>query len=115
MKLELTRIDPIRTANIVALIQAAVMLVMVAIMLPIMLVIFAIGVASRDESAIGALVPLVLIIFYPIIGLIFGWIFGLLSAWVYNLVTRWVGGLLIEITALDGWKPGPDVVSSPGP
>jgi len=102
MKQELRRVDPLRAANIGALVYGLLMGAFALLFLPFVLVMSA--VAPSDEFGIFGLFFFVfLLLIYPVIGLVMGWIGTLLTAAIYNLVIRWTGGLLFEF---DSVPPG---------
>jgi len=95
MKRELRRIDPLRAANISALVSGLMAAAFAVIFLPFVL--FAAILAPPDEFGLaGPFFFGFMLIFYPIMGVVMGWIGGLLGAAIYNLVVRWCGGLLLE-------------------
>jgi len=103
---ELKRFDPLRTANVSAVVYGLMMTIFTLIFLPFFLLIGVAGLVA-DESGAGlvAMIPMALmLVFYPIFGFIFGWISGLLGAAIYNFVVRWTGGFLVDVT-LHGQAP----------
>lgn len=105
MVLELKRVDPLRTANILGLINGLMMIVFVLLFVPFLMV-MVLATAANDSGmgGIGPLMMFFLMLFYPILGAITGWISGLLGAAIYNLIVRWTGGLRLtfEQTAEPG-------------
>lgn len=98
MKHELRSLGVIRTANIVAVIYAAVMALFALIALPLIGIAIAIGATQGEgEAAISGAIMFFVIVLYPILGLIFGWLTGLVTALVYNLVAGWIGGLILDL------------------
>jgi hypothetical protein len=96
MRSEIRRIDPVRFANVLALVYALFSLVFVVLMLPFLLL----GLTWGDSGGVlGVGITLFFVLMYPLFGLFFGWLSGLLGAALYNLVARWVGGILIELAA----------------
>ena len=99
MKHELKRVDPLRAANVSALVYGLLLFVFMLIFSP---VVFVVSLFSPTENfAFGAVFAVMMLLLYPIIGLVMGWISGLLSAAIYNLVIRWTGGLLVELSRVD--------------
>ena len=94
MRSEIRYIEPIRFANVVALVYALVGLVFVVLALPFVFMSMAWG-ESSGAFSIG--ITLILVVLYPVFGLFFGWLTGLLGAAIYNLVARWVGGIYLEL------------------
>jgi hypothetical protein len=95
MKRELRRIDPLRAANISALVYGLMMTAFAVLFLPFVL--FAAILAPAGEFGLAGPVFFgFMLMIYPIIGFVMGWIGGLLGAAIYNLVVRWCGGLLLE-------------------
>ncbi len=104
MKLELRHIDPVRAANICALVYAVIMTAFALLALPF----FLLGsLFSRSLGAGEASVFAFMLFFYPVIGLVSGWISAFLGSVVYNFIIRWTGGLSLEFT-------GPGEAGSPG-
>ena len=98
MKQELKRIDPVRTANISALVYGLLTTLFALIFAPIF--VLATLFAPEGPGVAGMMLPAVALVLYPVMGLVMGWISGLLSSAVYNLVIRWTGGLLFEFDAV---------------
>ena len=94
MKLELTRIDPLRTANVCAAVYALLLGVFALIAIPIIVLVLLFSQEPGEGSSVVALVAVV--VAYPILGLIMGWIGGLIGAAIYNLVIRFTGGMKLE-------------------
>ncbi|MFN7964548.1 MAG: hypothetical protein U0V87_02530 [Acidobacteriota bacterium] len=108
MKYELKRLDPLRTANIAALVYGTIMLVIALIVVPLMLIVFAAGAAFGGLGGLGMSEAVVLIFvpfFYAILGLILGWIGGLIGSFAYNAIVRWTGGLLVEVSPVESREP----------
>jgi len=95
MRHELRRIEPLRAANIAALVYGLLGIIFTLIFSPIFLLVGFIG-AAQGKGLAGPFFMLMMLIVYPIMGFVFGWISGLLTAAIYNLIVRWTGGLLIE-------------------
>ena len=98
MKQELKRIDPLRAANIGALVYGLLTAVFALILSPLFLLASALAPAEGVGVA-GMILPAVALVLYPVMGLVMGWVSGLLTAAIYNLVIRWTGGLLFEFDA----------------
>ena len=96
MKHELRRVEPLRAANVSALVYGLMMAAFAVIFLPFILFMAMIAPPTGPGMG-GAFFPVLFVVLYPVIGLIFGWIGGFLSAAIYNLIVRWTGGLLLEI------------------
>ncbi len=95
MKHELRRIDPLRTANVGAVVYGLLMTVVALIVVPFILL--AAVLAPPGEFGVGgAGFAVVLLVLYPVIGAVSGWVSGLLTSAIYNFVVRWTGGLLVE-------------------
>jgi hypothetical protein len=94
MKLEILRLDPLRTANILALVQALVMAVFMILAVPFVLLALALGAGNMGGGE--AFLMTLLLLAYPVLGLIFGWIGGFAVAVIFNFITKLTGGLLIE-------------------
>ena len=103
MKYELRRVEPLRAANIAALVYVICISVFSLIALPFFLL-FALLSPTRETGIASAVFALMILLIYPIMGLVIGWLSGLIGSAVYNLVVRWTGGLAIEL----------DLVPSPG-
>ena len=101
MKYELKRVEPLRAANIGALLYGLIMTVFSLIFIPFVLLagLFA---PSREPGAPEPFFWVLMLCFYPLLGVVMGWISGILTSATYNLIIRWTGGLLLE---LDGSMP----------
>lgn len=101
MRLELQRVAPLRAANVMAIVYAALMAVMVIPMFLMMSVMpTPDGADPRDAQAtFSALRWFVLA--YPLMGAVMGWLGGLTGAWVYNQVAFYFGGLRLEFLHMD--------------
>ncbi len=107
MKSELTRIEPLRAANVMALVYGILMTAMMLILVPIMLIVVGIAAIAQGQAGAGlgeAMGVLVVFLLYPILGLVFGWISGLIASWAYNLIAGWIGGIRYETHQVD--RPG---------
>jgi hypothetical protein len=89
MKKQITRISPLQTAKVLALLYFVISLPMILLM----------GIMAM--LAPGPQPPFFsgLMLAMPFLYLVFGFLFTLFGAWVYNLVVKWVGG--IEITTIE--------------
>lgn len=94
MRSEIRHIEPIRFANVVALVYAVISLVFVVLTIPFFLT-AAFWTNMSDVFSLGF--AALIVFMYPVAGLFFGWLAGLLSAAIYNLVAKWVGGVSIEL------------------
>ncbi len=94
MRSEIRHIEPIRFANVVALVYGFFGLVIVVLTVPFLFLSVAI---PGSDGMLSAGITLVLVLLYPIFGLVIGWVTGLVAAAIYNLVVRWVGGITIEL------------------
>ena len=92
MKMEITRLEPLRTANVLAILYGVIMVVAMLIAVPIVFLAFALGGGGGPESFI----VLIMLFAYPVIGVVFGWLGGLLIGFIYNIVVGITGGLLID-------------------
>ena len=106
MKHELRRVDPLRAANIGALVYGLLLSAFALIFSPFVLI-FAVLAPSDEGPLGGAVVAMVMLVLYPILGVVMGWISGALTCLIYNLVIRWTGGLLFEFDS----RPAETVVS----
>jgi len=95
MKHELRRVDPLRAANVGAVVYGVVMGVFALVALPFFLLAATLA-PSGEFGAGGAGLAVLLVLVYPVIGLVMGWMSGLLTSVVYNFIIRWTGGLLFE-------------------
>ena len=95
MKYELKRLDPLRAANVSALVYGLVMGVFALIALPFFLL--AAIFAPSGEFGVGSVgFAVFFVLVYPVMGLVMGWMSGLLTSAIYNFIVRWTGGLLLE-------------------
>ena len=91
MKIEVKRLDPVRTANIMGLVYIAISCVMTALMAPMLLM---------TTSLHGSFpLPGFFLLVSLISGPITGWIMGFLGSHTFNYIVRWTGGLRVEIDA----------------
>lgn len=102
MKQELKRVDPLRTANVAALVYGVLMCAFAVMFLPIFLLPGLLG--ASGQSGLETVFLGFMVVLYPVLGAVMGWITGLLGAAVYNLVVRWIGGVILEFEAV---PPGP--------
>ena len=91
---ELRRIDPTRTARLLAIIYAVLFSFFAILAVPMLL--FAPQGAQESELPKGLF--LVMLILYPIFGAGMGWLTGQITTRIYNLAAKKFGGLLIEVT-----------------
>ncbi len=94
MRREIRRIEPVRFANVVAIVYALMFLVFAVLAVPFLLLV-PMSDTSGGASELGFMVGFLLL--YPFLVLIFVWLSGWLSAAIYNLVAGWIGGILIEL------------------
>ena len=99
MKQELKRIEPLRTANIGALVYGLLLGAFALIFSPFVLM-AAFMMPSEGAGVAGPAFMLGMLVLYPVMGVVMGWLSGLLTAAIYNLVIRWTGGLLFELDAV---------------
>ena len=93
MNWELKRVEPLRAANVGALVYCVMTTVFAILFAPIILLVSIFG---PDQNIVWGLMMLIL---YPFIGLIMGWISGLVTAAAYNVVIRVTGGLQFTVEA----------------
>jgi len=91
MTWELRRIEPLRAANVSAVVYGIMTAIFMVIFLPILLLGF---LFSEDPQQAFVLI---LFLFYPVLGVIMGWLSGLIGAAIYNFIIRWTGGLLFAM------------------
>jgi len=103
---EIRRFSPLRCANVVAVVLAALYGALAVLMAPILIGVSAI--VSNLPATPGAgrhpgppgfptWVPLVFVVLYPVMGAVFGWIGGGLGALAYNFVVQYTGGIEVEL------------------
>jgi hypothetical protein len=96
MQVELRRVEPVRAANVLAVLYALTFLIValpmffIFSMLPDMA-----GTTGEGDVAISSMKWFV--VAYPIFGLIFGWLQGLIGAAVYNLIAGRIGGFQLDL------------------
>jgi hypothetical protein len=99
MKYQLKRIEPLRAANIGAIVYGLFMGIFSILLLPFVLL----GGLFANSAGPGNIAPVLafglMLFLYPIFGVVFGWISGFLMSAIYNVVVRWTGGLLLEMAA----------------
>jgi hypothetical protein len=108
MSLEIRRIAPIRAANVVAVLNFVVFLV-VAVMMLMTAGLTAPPTMDAAQRASFERMMRFLILGYPFLGAIFGWIFAALGAVIYNVMAPRIGGLLIEVGESNPAAAGPTV------
>ncbi len=99
MKQELKHIEPLRAANVGAVVYGLLTFAFALLFLPFVLLITSLA-PSQGLPYGGPLIALFILVFYPLLGLVMGWISGLLSAAIYNFVIRWTGGVLVELDSV---------------
>ena len=99
MKLELKRVDPLRAANIGALVYGLLMGAFALIFFPFFLLLGILA-PSDGPGATGPFFAIFMLVFYPVMGVVMGWISGFLTSVIYNFVIRWSGGLLLEFESV---------------
>jgi hypothetical protein len=97
MRYEMKRVEPLRAANLAALVYGIVTAAFAVIFFPFVMLFALLAPSGDGNRAAAFLVPFMLIL-YPILGVVLGWISGLISSVVYNFVVRFAGGLLVELT-----------------
>ncbi|MEO6918727.1 MAG: hypothetical protein ABI171_06860 [Collimonas sp.] len=90
MKKQISRISPVQTAKVVALLYFVISLPFVILM-------------SLFFAVVpGVKAPMTGMMFvFPFLYLIFGFIFTVIGAWIYNLVAKWVGGVEFTTTEIE--------------
>lgn len=101
MRQELKRVDPLRAANIGALVYGLLTGAFALVFLPFFLL-ASILAPSEGMGIAGPALVILMLVAYPVMGVVMGWISGLLTSAIYNVVIRWSGGLLLEF---DGVPP----------
>jgi hypothetical protein len=105
MRLELRRVDPMRAANIGAMVYGLLLSAFALIAAPFFLLVGALA-PSGGAGPQPAVFAAVLLVMYPIMGVVMGWLSGLLTSAIYNFVIRWSGGLLLEVDSVAGSTAG---------
>ncbi len=95
MRFELKRVEPMRAANIGAVVYGIMTSVFALIFAPFMLL-FALFAPGDQSNALGVGMVVIMLFVYPIMGLAVGWISGLVTAAAFNLVVRFTGGLIVD-------------------
>lgn len=92
---ECNRVEPIRAANLAALVYGALMVPMGLMMAPIMALTSALSPETEGGVGVGLGIGMgaMMLVLYPIIGLVSGWISGALASVVYNFIAKKIGGL----------------------
>jgi hypothetical protein len=95
MQREVVRIVPLRTANVVALVYALLLVVFSLVFLPIAAI-----VPMKDQAGnpVSRTPLLVLISLYPLLGAIGSWIGTILVSHIYNFLAPRVGGVRVEVS-----------------
>ncbi|GAC1524737.1 MAG: hypothetical protein NVS3B11_25640 [Collimonas sp.] len=89
MKKQISRISPVQTAKVMALLYFAISLPMIALMG--LFYAFMPG----PKASIGMMFML------PFLYAIFGFIFTVFGAWIYNLVAKWIGGIEFTVSEIE--------------
>lgn len=89
MKKQITRISPLQTAKVMAVLYLVISVPLILLMSLAMLI----GPGPRPPFFSGALIIM------PLVYALAGFAFSLAGAWIYNLVAGWIGG--IEVTVSD--------------
>jgi hypothetical protein len=82
MKKQITRISPVQTSKVVAILYFVISLPIVLIMM------VAMSFAPGPKGGAG-----LMLLAMPFMYLVFGFIFTIIAAAIYNLVAGWVGGI----------------------
>ena len=102
MRHELKRVEPLRAANIGALVYGLLTGVFALLFLPFVLL-AAIFAPSEGPGGVAPFLVVFMVFLYPLMGVVMGWISGFLTSVIYNLIIRWSGGLLLDF---DSVSPG---------
>ena len=95
MNYQLKRVEPMRAANVGALVYGMLLACFALIMFPFVMMLSVVAPTQADGPS-RMLFGLILLV-YPIMGLVLGWISGFLTSVIYNFVVRWTGGILFEM------------------
>jgi hypothetical protein len=90
MKKQISRISPVQTAKVIALLYFVISLPFIALMS-----LFVALMPGVKPPMMGMMYAL------PFFYLIFGFIFTIVGAWIYNLVAKWVGGIEFTTTEIE--------------
>ena len=96
MRHELRRVEPLRAANVAAVVYGLVTAVFALILAPFFVLASLLAPAGEFGKA-GPFFVVLLLCLYPLVGVAMGWISGLLTSAIYNLVVRWTGGLVFDL------------------
>ena len=109
MRQELKRVDPLRTANISAMVYGLLTSAFALIAFPFVLLAGLLAPAQGSNIA-GPVFAIFILVLYPVMGAVMGWISGLLTSAIYNFIVRWTGGLILEF---DGVAPSSSSGAAP--
>ena len=98
MRYEFTRIEPMRAANILALVYGILLAVFAVIFAPLLLLATMFAPAETNAAEFGVIIGVLCA--YPFIGLVMGWISGLVMAAAFNAVVRLTSGLVVHTNEL---------------
>jgi hypothetical protein len=96
MQVELRRVEPVRAANVLALLYALSFLIVAIPMFFIFSMIPDMAGPTGEGTATFSNFRWLLIL-YPVMGLIFGWLQGLIGAFLYNIIASRTGGLQLDL------------------
>jgi hypothetical protein len=96
MRFELKRVEPLRAANISALIYALLMAAFAVLFAPFLLLGFWLA-PGGEYNPMGLGAGVFLLFAYPVMGLVMGWVSGLLSSSAFNLIVGFTGGLVFHL------------------
>jgi hypothetical protein len=100
VQVELRRVEPVRAANILAVLYGLSFLL---VALP-MVFIFSMIPDMTGTTGEGEALPFStmkwFVLAYPIFGLVFGWLQGLIGAFLYNVIASRIGGFQLDLPAV---------------
>jgi hypothetical protein len=97
MQVELRRVEPVRAANVLALLYALSFMIVAIPMFFIFSMIPDMAGTTGEGGAMQFSNFRWFLIAYPIMGLVFGWLQGLIGAFLYNIIASRTGGFQFEL------------------
>jgi hypothetical protein len=95
MRFELKRVEPLRAANIGALVYGIMMAAFAVLFAPFLLLGMWLA-PTGGQNTIGLTATAIMFCCYPLMGLVLGWLSGLVSSAAFNLVVGLTGGLVLH-------------------
>jgi hypothetical protein len=99
MQREIVHIAPIRAANVMSIVYAAVLAVISLGAVPFYLFIPA---HDPEGNVLDPVSMVVVLLLYPVFGAVIGWVGTASMAWLYNVIAPRVGGVRLDVLHSNG-------------